>query len=108
MAGKNDISIEDRFHFDLSGFVKLENVLSPETCESILSKLYELEKQTYDDVWIPSLGEGRPPKPTLETNRESQVRMNGLPRLDSIFDQLIDQPTVLAYLNAFVGEPQLT
>ena len=50
-----------------------------------------------------SVGVGRP---TCETNRQHQIRLNGLPRLDSVFDQLIAQPKILPYLHEFVGQPQ--
>ena len=38
---------------------------------------------------------------------EHLVRLNGLPRLDPVFDQLIGHPSVLPYLKEFMGEPQL-
>ena len=40
-------------------------------------------------------------------NIEHQVRLNGLPRLDPIFDQLIGHPSILPYLKEFMGDPQL-
>ena len=73
----------------------------------MLDILAELEERTYEDEWMASLGDGPPPRPTKETTRPDQVRLNGLPRLDPVFDRLIDHPRILPYLNEFVGEPQL-
>jgi ectoine hydroxylase-related dioxygenase (phytanoyl-CoA dioxygenase family) len=100
----NSIPIEDRFHFDLSGFIILRNVLTAEECAEYLNVLQSLEQQTYEDLWMETYGSGRP---TREMNRQHQIRLNGLPRLDSIFDQLIDHPRILPYLYELVGEPQL-
>ena len=105
----DDISIEHRFHFDLSGFLVLRNVLSAEKCETILSVLTALESRTYEDEWMasaPSFGR-TVPRPTCDTGREFQTRLNGLLRLDPVFDDLIAHPRVVPYLRAFVGEPQL-
>ena len=105
----DDIPIEDRFHFDLSGFLVLRNVLSAEECETIHTVLTDLESRTYADEWIdsaPTFGRTKP-RPTCDKSRESQTRLNGLLRLDPIFDALIAHPQVVPYLNAFMGEPQL-
>ena len=98
------ISIEERFLFDLNGFLVLRNVLSAEECGEYLETLSKLESQTYEDKWMETVGPGRP---TRETNRIHQIRLNGLPRLHSIFDGLIDHPRIMPYLYEFVGEPQL-
>ena len=108
---ENDtVSQEERFLFDLQGFLILRNVLSLEECGEYLEVIRCLESQTYEDKWMKSVGTGRP---TLQTYRNSkyslqhQIRLNGLPRLDSVFDQLIDQPKILSYLYEFVGQPHL-
>ena len=41
----DNIPIEHRFHFDLSGFLVLRNVLTPEECETTLNVLSDLGKQ---------------------------------------------------------------
>ena len=98
------VHIEERFLFDLQGFLVLRNVLTPDECTVFSSVLKRLESQTYEDRWMEAVGRGRP---TRETHRKHQIRLNGLPRLDPIFDRLIDHPSVLPYLYEFVGEPQL-
>ena len=102
---ENDtVSREKRFLFDLQGFLVLQNILSQAECAEYLEFLRYLEPKIYEDKWMKSVGVGRP---TCETNRQHQIRLNGLPRLDSVFDQLIAQPKILPYLHEFVGQPQL-
>ena len=101
------VSIEDRFLFDLQGFVLLPGVLSASECERYLGKLNEAEDREYDDRWQESLAAGKQGRPTKESKRAHQVRLNGLLRLDPAFDELIDHPQVLPYLEEFVGLPQL-
>jgi hypothetical protein len=101
------VSIEERFQFDLQGFLLLREVLTPEECASYLAVLRRLEEGSYEDAWQTALPPGPPGRPTRETGQPHQVRLNGLPRLDPTFDTLIDHPRVLPYLQAFVGLPQL-
>jgi len=101
----NEVCIEDRFLFDLQGFLLLRGVLSQAECAAYLEKLYELEEREYADQWQQAVAlSGRR---TKETNVSYQTRLNGLPRLDPLFDRLIDHTRVLPYLKEFVGEPQL-
>ena len=55
-----EISVEDRFLFDLNGFLILRNVLSSEECAEYLEVLNTLENQTYEDKWMETVGPGRP------------------------------------------------
>ena len=80
----SDVCIEERFLFDLQGFLILRGVLSPDECAAYLEKLYELEKGEYADEWKTAVPSGRP---TKETNVAHQIRLNGLPRLDPRFIQ---------------------
>ena len=92
---ENDtVSREKRILFDLQGFLVLQNILSQAECAEYLEVLRYLEPKIYEDKWMKSVGGGRP---TCETNRQHQIRLNGLPRLDSVFDQLIAQPKILPY-----------
>ena len=77
------VSQEERFLFDLQGFVVLRNILSQAESAEYLEVLRCLEPKNYADEWMKSVGAGRP---TRETGRQQQIRLNGLPRLDSIFD----------------------
>ena len=103
----SDIPLEDRFLFDLQGFIVLRGVLSASECDELLGILQNLEAQDYMDTWQENLPEGIKGRPTRESDVPHQIRLNGLPRLDAGFDRVIAHPAVLPYLNAFVGEPQL-
>ncbi|MDE2829345.1 MAG: hypothetical protein OXN20_04425 [Gemmatimonadota bacterium] len=59
----DNIPIEHRFHFDLSGFLVLRNVLTPEECETTLNVLSDLESRTYKDEWMASAPTFGRPKP---------------------------------------------
>jgi phytanoyl-CoA dioxygenase PhyH len=101
------VSIEDRFLFDLQGFLVLREVLSTQDCARFMEVLRRLEGQTYADPWQSALEPGPPGRPTRETALPCQLRLNGLPRLDPLFDSLIDHPRVVPYLREFMGLPQL-
>ena len=102
----NGVTIDERFLFDLQGFLLLKGVLSQEECERYLTALTALEEREYDDGWIAARGleTGRL---TKELKRANQVRLNGIVRLDPAFDGLIDHAQILPYLKEFVGDPQL-
>lgn len=102
------VSREDRFLFDLQGFLVLRGVLSPAECARYLEVLRGLEaRDDFDDRWMGSLPPGAKGRPTKEINHADQVRLNGLPRLNPIFDELIDHPRILPYLYEFMGMPAL-
>jgi ectoine hydroxylase-related dioxygenase (phytanoyl-CoA dioxygenase family) len=101
------VSIEERFLFDLQGFLILRGVLSADECACLADRLQALEFQEFADEWQAALAPGVNGRPTREQQVLHQIRYNGLPRLDAAFDRLIDHPGVLPYVQAFVGEPQL-
>ena len=115
------VNDEDRFQFDTQGFLILRDVLDAETRKSILVRLDELETREFDKGQITHFSMDNPtdamPRPTpgfsMESSTKSRVddhylRMNGLPNLDPVFDQMIDHPRVLPYLREFIGEAQLS
>ncbi len=102
-----EVSTEDRFLFDLQGFLILPEVLSTSECEGYIDVLRKLEERDYEDRFLDANGPDRPGRPTKELRKANQVRLNGLLRLDPTFDDLIDHPRVLPYLREFVHEPQL-
>ena len=96
---------EHTFLFDLHGYIILRRVLSQTECDEILGVLRDLESREYEDTWMEAVGgTGRP---TKEERKENQIRLNGLPRLDPIFDRLIAHERVVPYLKEWMGEPQL-
>ena len=118
---QTNITDEERFGFDNQGFLLLRNVLDGAVRRALLDKLDELEAREYDDGQPSHYSVVNPteamPRPTLGFTMEAAtkariddhyIRVNGLPNLDPIFDQIIDHPRVLPYLREFMGEPQLS
>src|SRR3954468_21232677 len=103
----SEVTVEERFLFDLQGFLVLRDVLTPEECSTYRETLQRLERGHYEDAWQAKLPPGARWRPTLETEPANQLRLNGLPRLDAAFDELMDHPRVLPLLREFVGLPQL-
>ena len=95
---------EHTFLFDLHGYIILRGVLAQSECDEMLSVIHDLESRDYEDKWMEAVGPGRP---TKELQKEHQIRLNGLPRLDPVFDRLIAHERVVAYLREWMGEPQL-
>ena len=100
------VTRDERFLFDLQGFLVLRGVLSAEECDTYLQAVRRLEQQDYEDRFLESVPEGMTGKPTKETF-DHQVRLNGLPKLDPTFDALIDHPRIVPILREFMGEPAL-
>ncbi len=103
----NQITAEQRFLFDLQGFLLLRNVLSAEECAAFRATLERLEGQHFEDAWIGEVKAEGEPAPTCDRRAPGSVHFNGLLRLDSSFDRLIDHPAVFPCLQDFMGEPQL-
>jgi hypothetical protein len=121
MQDKRIITDEERFHFDTQGFLLLRGVLDDQSRRRLLEKLDELEARDFGTEKVfhfstanPTDGAPRPhPGSSMEqatraTVDDHYLRMNGLPNLDPIFDELIDHPRVLPYLQEFMGEPRLS
>lgn len=109
------VSAEERFLFDVQGFLLLRNVLSEAECQRYRQALDRLENSEYDDSgWINAapapyshtMGRALPPDPTRAVGKGS-VRMNGLLRLDPVFHELIVHPAINYRLREFLGEPLL-
>ncbi|MDP6504348.1 MAG: phytanoyl-CoA dioxygenase family protein [Planctomycetota bacterium] len=101
------VSIEDRFNFDLHGFLILRGALTDEECGVYLEELIRLEEQDYEDKFLEKYTDGNPGRGTKESANGNGVRLNGLPRLSGVFDPLIAHPGVVPFLDEFVGLPQL-
>lgn len=102
-----EVTEEDRFLFDLQGFLMLRSVLTPTECAAFIEVLRRLEAQEYEDRFLDLNGPDRPGRATKQVGRAHQIRLNGVLRLDPIFDMLIDHPRVVPYLREFVEVPQL-
>src|SRR5438045_2771634 len=97
---------EERFLFDLQGFLMLRGAIDLKLCADLLAALRRLEASDIPDPNRDAAPEGKKGQPTKDVH-PSAVRLNGLPRLDPIFDQLIAHPAILPYLKEFQGDPQL-
>ena len=102
------VSAEDKFTFDLQGFILLKGVLSPAECENYIRLVEELENNPPDDAARRDRNNstGRPCQPTLQ-NESGYKRLNGLLRMHSAFDAMIAHPGVYPYLEAYMDGPQL-
>lgn len=101
------VTPEESFLFDLQGFLLLKNVLSAAECREILSALRRAEAREYDDsAWMKAARGEKKPMATRHVT-EGSVRLNGLMRMDPVFDTLMDHPRVLPRLKEFMGHPQL-
>ena len=78
----------------------IPGVLTDGDCARLLALIERLETPSYlEDERLRHAYNGRASRPTLEITAGGK-RLNGLPRLDRLFDQLIDHPGVLSYLEA--------
>ncbi|MCX5658657.1 MAG: phytanoyl-CoA dioxygenase family protein [Planctomycetota bacterium] len=100
------VTPEQRFLFDLQGFVILRQAIEPELVADLLAAVRRCEARDYDDAaWKAKVTVGKPS--STKDVGEGSIRLNGLPRLDPAFDRLIAHPAVLPLLRDFQGDPQL-
>lgn len=105
----HEVTPEEKYLFDLQGFLQLRDVLAPEECRELLRVLELLKQREYNDEWmekVPS-DKRRFCNMTCDRRAEGRVRFNGLPRLDPAFDSLIAHPRIMPYLQEFMDGPQL-
>lgn len=103
----HEVTEEDRFLFDLQGFLILRGAIEADLVDALDAAIVENEAIDHDESWAEGIPVVHGQHYTKDTNVENQVRLNGLPRLDPVFDKLIAHPSYLPYLKAFMGEPQL-
>ena len=97
----------EKFLFDIQGYLILPGAIDKQLIEALDRAVVENEAIDHDESWSHGLPIVTAQHFIKDQNIENQVRLNGLPRLDSIFDQLIGHPSILPYLKEFMGEPQL-
>lgn len=106
-SNMHEVTQDERFMFDLQGFLLLRGAIEPELIEGLDRAVVANEAIEHDESWAEGLPVVSARHLTKDTNVEHQVRLNGLPRLDPVFDGLIAHRSILPYLDAFMGEPQL-
>lgn len=101
------VTDEDRFLFDLQGFILLRGAMAQKDVKEMLAALHELEAQKQDDShWRKPRPDGKESQATRQ-EIPGQLRINGLLRLSNAFDRLIDYPSIFPYLQAFMNRPQI-
>lgn len=96
----------DRFLFDLQGFLLLRGALHEQDRAEMFEELNRIEPMPHEDTWMKPRADGKKSQPTKQ-NDPGQIRLNGLLRLSTAFDRLIDYPAVYPYLREFMIDPQL-
>ncbi|HAA78139.1 TPA: hypothetical protein DCE37_23835 [Candidatus Latescibacteria bacterium] len=102
-----EISEADKFLFDIQGYLILRGAIDRDLVDALDQAVVENEAIEHDESWAEGIPGVRGTHFIRDLNIENQVRLNGLPRLDHVFDKLIAHPAIMYYLEAFIGEPQL-
>jgi len=102
-----EVTDEEKFLFDIQGFLILRGAIDQKLIGSLDEAVVENEAVDHDESWAEGLPTTTSQHFTKDVEIEHQIRLNGLPRLNPVFDQLIAHPAILPYLKAFMGEPQL-
>ena len=100
------VSDADRFLFDLQGFLILRGALAEQDRLEMFEELNRIEPMPHEDKWMKPRADGKKPQHTKQSD-PGQIRLNGLLRLSTAFDRLIDYPSVFPYLCDFMRDPQL-
>ncbi len=103
----NTVTDAEKFLFDIQGYLILRGAIDLDLVEVLDRAVVENEASDHDESWADGIPVVRARHFIKDHNIQHQVRLNGLPRLDAIFDQLIAHPAILPYLKEFMGEPQL-
>lgn len=101
------VTDEDRYLFDLQGFLMLRGAIAEQDQREMLAEIERLEGMEFDDSRFKQHVAGKKGDPTKMVIDGAYVRLNSLFRISDAFDRLIDYPTVLPYLKAFINRPQL-
>ena len=103
----HEVTDDEKFLFDLQGFLILRGAIEPDLVAALDQAVVANEAIEHDDSWAEGLPVVTRPLLTKDLFLEHHIRLNGLPRLDSVFDRLIAHPGYLPYLEEFMHEPQL-
>ena len=110
----NAVTDEERYHFDLKGFLILRGAIEIELVEALDDAVVANEAIDQDESWLEEIPEatlrtltrGYGEKYQIKADYGNQIRLNGLQRLDPEFDSLVAHPSILPYLEAFMKDPQ--
>ena len=85
----SQVTDEEKFLFDIQGFLILRGAIDRDLIEALDAAVVENEATEHDESWADVLPVVTAKHFIRDFYIENQVRLNGLPRLDPIFDQLI-------------------
>ncbi len=102
----NTVTDAEKFLFDIQSYLILRGAIDLDLVEALDRAVVENEALDHDESWADGIPVVRARHFIKDHNIQHQVRLNGLPRLDAIFDQLIAHPAILPYLKEFMGEPR--
>lgn len=103
----HQVTDDEKFLFDLQGYLILRGAIDPDLIRALDKAVVENEAIDHDESWAEGLPVVTAAHFTKDTWVDHQIRLNGLPRLDPVFDELIAHPALMPYLTEFMGEPQL-
>ena len=103
----HEVTDDEKFLFDLQGFLILRGAIEPELVVALDEAVVANEAIEHDESWAEGLPVVTNAYFTKDRWMGHQVRLNGLPRLDPVFDRLIAHPGYLPYLKEFMDLPQL-
>ena len=115
----NQVTDAEKFLFDIQGYLILPSAIDGSLVAALDRAVVQNEALDHDESWAEGLpiishqnfikdhnfDENGKPRDCAGT--EHLVRLNGLPRLDPVFDQFIGHPSVIPYIKEFMCEPQL-
>ena len=101
----NQVTDTEKFLFDIQGYLILRGAIDGDLIDALDFAVVQNEAFDHDESWADGLPIVTAQHFIKDNNIEHQVRLNGLPRLDPIFDQLIGHPSILPYLKEFIGDP---
>ena len=83
------VTNEEKFLFDIQGFLILRGATDSNLVEALDRAVVENEALDHDESWADNLPVVTAQHFIKDTNIAHQVRLNGLPRLNPVFDRLI-------------------
>ena len=92
----HEISEEQRFLFDLQGYLILRGAIDRDLIDALDAAVVENEAKEHDESWAAGIPVVNGQHFSKDTNVDNQIRLNGLPRLDPVFDQLNYQEALAA------------
>ena len=85
----NQVTDAEKFLFDIQGYLILRDAIDCDLVEALDCTVVQNEALDHDESWADGLPVVTAQHFIKDTNIAHQVRLNGLPRLNPVFDRLI-------------------